>query len=719
MEVQMKKYLFVLITSLLLVISTFAQEGMWMLNQIDQLGLNKKGLKIATTDIYSPDKPALYNAVVQLGGGTASFVSPEGLLITNHHVAFGALQRVSSTESDYLKNGFLAKNKADEINAPGYQARLLMEMKNVTPEVLKVAKGIADPTERDKKINEKIASMTEAIEKDGDDIDATVASMYNGKEYYLFVYKVFKDIRIVYAPPISIGKYGGEIDNWMWPRHTGDFSFMRVYVSPDGKGTEFSKDNVPYKPKVWLKVATEDLKDGDLAFIIGFPGSTTRYRTSNSAEWNYTHTYPSSIKNFQEVIDLLDEYTKNDPEGKIKVASLRAGLSNVLKNYQGKVDGMKKTNFVQKKLDFEKEFMVWANSSPATKEKYANILSEIKKLYIPLAKTNERENVFGTLQGLSGTQQRVAYQIYQTVKEMEKPESERQPGFTEKMVQQSADNLKYVYANYYEPADKALFERALKLAKNLPSDQRIQGLDYIFTDPSITIGQFADNAYKNSKLNDPEYAKTLFNKSADELLALNDPFIKIAANTYPLSEEIQKTYEVFAAKVTDLRKRYIDGLYEWKGSNLYPDANSTMRFTSGPVKGYIPEDAVWYYPFTTLKGVIAKNTGIDPFDAPQGLIDLYNNKDFGKWSKPELKDVPVAFLSQCDITGGNSGSPVMNANGNIIGVAFDGNYEAMISDWQYDPDLQRTISVDIRYVLFITEKFGHAGFILDEMGVAH
>ncbi len=604
-------------------------------------------------------------------------------------------------------------------SAPGYQARLIQQMKNVTGEVLEAAKGITDPTEKDKKINEKIQSMTDALEKGKDDIDATVASMYNGKEYYLFVYKVFKDIRIVYAPPLSIGKYGGEIDNWMWPRHTGDFSFLRVYASPEGNGAEYSADNVPYKPKIWLKVATDDLKDGDLAFIIGFPGNTTRYRTSNSADWNYTHNYPFSIMNFQEIINLMDEYTKNDPEGKLKVASFRAGLSNVLKNYQGKVDGMKKTDFVQKKLDFEKEFMAWVNSKPETKEKYGALLNNIKKQYVPLAKTNERDNVFGILQGLGGTQVGVAFQIYFTAKEMQKPESERQPGFTEKSVEQSADNLKYAYANYYEPVDKALLVRALNMANKLPEGQRIIGLDYIFKDNSRTIEQFVDDAYKTSKLNDPDYAKTLFSKSGKELLALNDPFIKIAANTYPLVEEIQNFNEKFAANVTDLRKQYIDAIYEWKGSTLYPDANGTMRFTSGPVKGYMPEDAVWYYPFTTLKGVIAKNTGVEPFNAPQGLIDLYNKKDYGKWTDPELKDVPVAFLSQCDITGGNSGSPVMNAKGNLIGVAFDGNYEAMISDWQYDIDLQRTISVDIRYVLFITEKFGHAGFILDEMGVSH
>jgi hypothetical protein len=279
--------------------------------------------------------------------------------------------------------------------------------------------------------------------------------------------------------------------------------------------------------------------------------------------------------------------------------------------------------------------------------------------------------------------------------------------------------LQYDYDDYYEPVDKALLVRALKMADTLPQDQRIHGLDYIINDKSKSIVQFVDEAFKASKLNDVEYAKSLLKKSSAELAGLNDPFIKMEISLYPVMDEMQKTSQTFASNVTDIRKQYLDALYEWKGKALYPDANSTIRFTSGQVKGYLPRDAVWYYPFTTLEGVVEKNTGIGPFNAPAGLVDLYKKKDFGRWMDPGLKDVPVAFLNQCDITGGNSGSPVMNAKGELVGVAFDGNYEALISDWQYDINLQRTISVDIRYVLFVTEKFGKAGYILDEMGITH
>jgi hypothetical protein len=714
----MKKFLFTILLSLLVAMVAFAQEGMWLMTQIDDLNLNEKGLKIGTNEIYNPDKPALYNAVLQLGGGTGSFVSPEGLVITNHHVAFGAIQRAADAEHDYITDGYLARNKSDELQAQGYEARLLLEMKNVTPEILKAGKGIDDPTERDKKINEKIKKITDGIEKDKKDIDASVAEMYNGKEYYLFVYKVFKDIRVVYAPPSSIGNYGGDIDNWMWPRHTGDFSFMRVYVSPDGEGAEYSTDNVPYKPKVWLKVATDDLKDNDLTFIIGYPGMTTRYRTSNSAAWNLKYNYPFSIKNYGDIIDMIDNLTENDPDARIKLAGMHKGLANTMKNFQGKVEGMTRTNFVQDKIDFEKEFMAWVNSTPETKAKYGNILDDIAKEYEVIKKTKDRDNLLGLLQGLSGTELATANQAYFLAKELEKPKKKRQAGIDENTAKNIINYLPYQYASFYLPFDKALLTRTLKMIKDLPEDQRITSLDYIF-DGSKSIEEFVDNAYASSKLNDLEYAKSLFTKSSAELDALNDPFIKIVASVYPLTEKNAEVYNKFAANVTDLRKQYIDALYEWKGSEFYPDANRTMRFTSGNVKGYMPTDAVWYFPFTTLNGVMQKDTGKEPFDVPAKLKELFRYKDYGKWVDPELNDVPVAFLHQCDITGGNSGSPVMNAKGELIGVAFDGNYEAMISDWQYDADLQRTISVDIRYVMFITQKFADAGFILDEMGVKY
>jgi len=713
----MKKLVFSLFFILLLS-GSYAQEGMWLLPQIDQLNLADKGLDIGSSDIYSPGKPALYQAIVQLGGGTASFVSPEGLLVTNHHVAYGAIQRTSSVNSNYLAEGFLAEKRADEINAPGYSALLMQEMKDVTEEILSVTKKITDPAEKDKKVQEKIIEMQDAAEKGKTDMRAIVAENYNGRQYILYIYKEFKDIRIVYAPPSSIGKFGGDIDNWMWPRHTGDFSFMRVYVAPDGSGAEYSEENVPYKPKVWLKVANDDLDEGDFTFVMGYPGATTRYRTSNSANWNLNINYPFSIDYFQDIINILDESTKDDPEGKIKVAALRSGLANVAKNYQGKVEGMTRTNYVEKKIDFEKEFMTWVNADPGRKAQYGALLDDIKKQYDILARTKTRDNVLNFFYGLSGTLTGLASNIYTWATEMDKPEKDREPWATEERLQETIDNLEFNYANYFEPADKGMLVHALKKADELPSDQRIHQLGYILDDNSLSIEKWVEEAYKKTKLADPGSAKAMYRMPLKELEALNDPFIGMIKALAPLNEESGEIAQQFNVAVTELRKEYINALYEWKGSDLYPDANGTIRFTYGTIKGYSPRDAVWYEPFTTLEGVIEKNTGKEPFDVPQGLVDLYKKGDFGRYVDPELRDVPVAFTHMADITGGNSGSPVMNSKGEIIGVVFDGNYEAMISDWQYDYDIQRTISVDFRYVLFVTEKFGKAGFLLKEMGIA-
>lgn len=713
----MKKKFVILFFCSLSAFSVFAQEGMWMLTQMGQLDLAQKGLMIPVEKIYSPDKPCLANAIIQLDGGTASFVSPEGLVVTNHHVAYAALQQASSVTKDYLTNGFLARDRPAEIQAQGYEARLMIKMKEVTGEILAKIKGINDPVEKDKKVNALIAEMTKTADKKVSDLESVIVPMYNGKQYIMYTYKVFKDIRIVYSPPLSIGNFGGETDNWMWPRHTGDFSFMRVYVSPDGQGREFNTENIPYKPVVWLKVTQGSLKEGDFNFIIGYPGSTTRYRSSNSVKWNLEYTYPFYIKNFSEIISLADELTKNDPAGKLKVANLIKGLANTMKNYQGKVDGMKKTHFLQNKLDFEKEYLVWANSTPEQKVKYADLLSKEKAQYDVIEKTKDRDNVFAILQGLSGTLLNVASQAYNLRKEMEKPLEKRQPGFTEENLKEFVNGLTYTYNDYFEPVDKALLTRVLKMAAELPVDQRITGLEKILTGSGKTVDQWVDEVYSSTKLKDPEFAKSLIDKSSADMEKTGDPFIRLAMSIYPMYEEISKITEAFAANVTALRKNYMDALYEWKGTTMYSDANSTIRFTWGPIKGYKPADAVWYYPFTSLQGVVDKNTGMEPFDAPEGLMALEEKKDFSRWKDSGLNDVPVAFLNQCDITGGNSGSPVMNANGEIIGIAFDGNYEAMISDWKYDYALQRCIAVDIRYVLFVTEKFGNAGFLLDEMGV--
>jgi len=712
----MKKIVIFIVVIFYLAAFVPADEGMWMLSQLKSLNLDTKDFKISVSDIYDPEHPSITDAIVLLGGGTSELISPNGLLLTNHHVAFGAVQRASTGGTDYITNGFLAKSYKDEIVAPGYSAQILQRMEDITSRFTKYSK-IKDPVKREKAIDRRIKQITEKIEKNRSDINATVATMYNGKQYILYVYKRFDDIRGVYVPPSAIGNYGGDIDNWMWPRHTGDFSFMRVYMAPDGSGRKYNKENVPYKPKYWLKVASEGLKKGDQTFIIGYPGSTTRYRTSWSARENLNHSYPAGIKYFSEVIKLLEGFWKDSQVAKAKVAGLHKGLNNAMKKYQGIVEGMTKTDFIGKKVGFEKEFTTFLDKNSLLKKRYGNILPQIEKEYKKFSKTRNRDFILGYPLRLSGTIFNMAKNAYFTVKEREKPKKKRNPFFSEKDIKRMVSRLKYRYMSFYEPSDKALFMKAMFSADNLKGSERIKGLEEILKNGRKGLKLFTENAYKVTKLKDVNFVKSLFYKSSKELEALNDPFINIAKDIYDELEVYKKRNEKFNAVISGLRKKYISALYAWKGSGLYPDANRTIRFSYGRVKGYSPRDAVWYKPFTFIKGMLEKDTGKVPFNMPAKLKKLYAAKDFGRWAFPGKKDVSIAFLHTVDSTGGNSGSPVMNAKGELVGILFDGNYESMTGDWQYEPSIQRSISVDIRFVMFVTEKLGGADNIIKELGL--
>jgi len=712
----MKKTIIVVLMMLYAFISLHSEEGMWTLDQLEKLNLKKKGLKISISEIYNPNGISLTNAIVLLGGGTSELISENGLLLTNHHVAFGAVQRASTKGKDYLTNGFLAKNYGEEIQGHGTSASLLQYSKDISKIILKTGSELKDPLEREKARERKIKEITDKIEKGKFDIKASVAKMYSGKQYVLEVYKRFDDVRVVFMPPGAIGNYGGDIDNWMWPRHTGDFAFMRIYMAPDGSGRKYNKENIPYKAKKWLKIAKDGLKDGDFTFIMGYPGFTTRYRTSNSLLYTLDLYYPNAIKIFKETINILEKVGNKSKITKIKVSGLSKGLNNAMKNWQGKIDGMHRTDFINKRMKFENELMEFLKKDKNLYKKYGKVLDRIKSEYEKKRKTYVYDLNLGLGTRLNGTLMGIASSIYGTVMERAKPKKERNPSFSEKSIKRMVSRLHYGYMSYDESADKALFKAGLRRLNILKGDQRIKGLEFILKGGNTAIDKFVDDAFSKTKLNDVNFAKKLFYEKQKELLSINDPLINLASKLYPETEVLRKRNEKFSAVITELRKDYINALYAWKGSNMYPDANRTIRFTYGAVEGYNPKDAVSYAPFTTLKGVIEKDTGKKPFDMPSKLEDLYNKKDFGQWCSKTLKDVPVAFTHKCDITGGNSGSPVMNSKGELIGIAFDGNYEAMTGDMQYDPKLQRTISVDIRYVMFITEKFAKATNILKELG---
>jgi len=698
----------------------FADEGMWTMDQIDKLDLQKKGLMIPVDDIYNDDGTGLSTAIVGLGGGTSEFVSPNGLILTNHHVAYGAVQRASTQGTDYLTNGFLANSLEEEIQAPGTSAYLLQEVRDVTDKVLAAGIKIKNKVKRQKAIDAKIQAMTDAIEEGKEDVTARIAAAYEGQQYLLYIHKRFDDVRIVYMPPLAIGNYGGDIDNWMWPRHTGDFAYARVYVAPDGTGSKYHENNVPYKPTKWLKISIRDLNEGDFTMVMGYPGRTQRYRSSHSVKFNRELYYPEWLQTAGDIKKILEIAGEDSPEAAIAIAGQHKGIANYEKKYGGTVVAMDNFNYIQYTINKEKEFIDFAKSNRKLKKKYGKVLDDIGNLYVDQIANKKFDDVigyFGGYWGFIGTLPRVANQLVNVIMEREKSESERDPNFSEKDVQRTVERLHYRYMGFYEPAQKELLKYFLNKATKLPINNRVKGIDEILIKYNMTADEFVDFAFDNTKLNDVEYAKTLINFTSKELETLDDPFINLASALYNESEISRKRNEKFGAEVRALRKKYMEGLRLMSDEEVYPDANSTFRFTFGNVEGYKPRDAVQYAPFTTLSGAIEKDTGIRPFDVPAKLKELYENRDYGKWIDPDLNDIPIAFTHGVETTNGNSGSPVLNAYGEMIGIVFDGNIESMLSDWKHDPNIQRTISVDIRYVLFITEKYAGADYLLEEMGL--
>ncbi len=702
---------------------SMADEGMWPMDSLDKLPfdrLHKMGLELGPKDIYDPDGGGIARAIVSLGGGTGSFVSPKGLILTNHHVAFSALQRVSTAEHNYIEDGFWAKSFKEEIPAPGYKAYVLISIKDVTKDVLKAVKKRMSDLERYNAIEKRIKKIVARNEK-GKDVKCEVISFYDGMKYYLYTYFVIKDVRIVYAPPEAIGNYGSDIDNWMWPRHGGDFSFLRAYVAPDGSSAEYSEENVPYEPEVFLPISTKGVKDGDFTMIIGFPGRTMRYRSSYSIENNQNFSYPYRIKVFSDWIDILRQAAKESEEAAIKVASYDQMLSNSLKNYQGMLEGFKKGHLLERKRAEERAFIEWVNSDKKLRARYGDILPEIAKLYEEYKTFREKSSILAFMR-FGCVPLQAASIIYRWSEEKVKKDIDREPGYQERDIPDLKRRLKVIQRSFYEPADRRVLKYFIMLALELPENQRIRAIDEIVAgkpeeEYESTVDAFLDNLYSNTKLKSVDERLRMFELSKDELLKENDSFIEFAAKLTDEFKEMETKAKAFNGAVTKLRPRLIEAYMKWKGGELYPDANSTMRLTYGTVKGYSPRDAVSYYYITSLTGVIEKNTGEAPFNCPKRLLELYEKKDFGGYVDHVINDVPVDFLSTCDITGGNSGSPILNGRGEVIGAAFDGNYESISADYLFNEKLTRAISVDARYILFILDKFSGAQNLLDEMEI--
>jgi hypothetical protein len=692
-------------------------EGMWPVSEIRKLDLRAKGLEIAPEEIFSPDRIGLVYGIVQLGA-TGSFVSPEGLILTNHHVAFGAAQAASTTENDYVRNGFLARTRGEEIEAKGMTARITESFRDVSAEVLAAVKPSMDAAARTKAAERKVKEIVAAAEKANPGKRADVSEMFAGKTYVLFLYTNLKDIRLVYVPPRSIGEFGGEEDNWMWPRHTGDFSFLRAYVGPDGGPADFNKANIPYSPKRFLKVAPQGLRENDFVFLLGYPGRTYRHTTSPFLAYEEEVRMPYVADWYAWQIALMEKMGEGDRAIALKQAARIKGLANTMKNYRGKLQGMKRVGIVEHKKEEERLLESFIAADPARKARYSGLLAKFAAVYDEMRAHAEFRMVMGYLRS-NVNLFNFAYAINEASLERPKKDIEREPAYMDRNFSQTKRRLGLALDNYYEPTDRTVFTELLARLGRLPGSRDLPEFAAIAaaSDKDKAAAAFVADLYTRTRLADKAFTLAALDKPNADLKVMDDPLVKLAASLYPEYKKLRRQEDAWSGTLDALYPLLLEVKSQFQAKDFIPDANSTLRLTFGRIKGYSPADAVYYAPFTTLDGVLEKSTGREPFDTPAKLFDLRRAEDFGRFKPEGFKSVPVCVLYDADTTGGNSGSPVLNARGELVAVNFDRTYEATINDYAWSADYSRSIGVDIRYVLWVTEKFAGAGFLLEEMGV--
>ena len=708
----------VLLPALVIALSpSKSDEGMWPVSEIRKLDLRAKGLEIAPEEIFSPDRIGLVYGIVQLGA-TGSFVSPDGLILTNHHVAFGAAQAASTSANDYIHDGFLARTRGEEIEAKGMTARITESFRDVSAEVLAAVKPSMDAAARTKAAEQRTKELVASAEKANPGKRAEVSEMFAGKTYVLFLYTTLKDIRLVYVPPRSIGEFGGEEDNWMWPRHTGDFSFLRAYIGPDGGPADFAKTNVPYKPKRFLKVAPQGVRENDFVFLLGFPGRTYRHTTSPFLAYEEEVRMPYVADWYAWQIALMEKMGDADRAVALKHAARIKGLANTMKNYRGKLQGMERVGIVDRKKEEERLLDSFIAADPARKARYTGLLAKFAAVYDEMRASAEYRMLLNYLRSNVNLLNFAAV-INEASLERPKKDIEREPEYMDRNFAQTKRRVELALNNYYEPTDRAVFKELLVRGSRLAQVRTLPAFAVIAAaaDTDKAAEAFVANLYGRTRLHDKDFVRAALDKPSADLKVMNDPLVELAASLYPEYKKLRKQEDAWSGTLDALYPLLLEVRSQFLARDFIPDANSTLRLTFGRVKGYSPADAVHYGPFTTLDGVLEKTTGREPFDTPEKLFDLRKAGDFGRFKPAGFKSVPACVLYDADTTGGNSGSPVLNARGELVAVNFDRTYEATINDYAWSADYSRSIGVDIRYVLWVTEKFAGAGFLLEEMGV--
>jgi len=718
----LRRPLFAAAVSVGLITSAHAVEGMWQPAQLPGIAatLKQHGLQLDPKTLADLTAYPL-GAIVSLGGCTASFVSPEGLAVSNHHCVYGALQLNSTPENNLTEKGFLAKARADELSA-GPSARIFVteEIRDVTPAITAGLNNRMSGAERYKAIEQAIKGQVKACETEGHRCD--VHAFHGGYSYQLIRQLEIKDVRLVYAPPKSIGKFGGDVDNWMWPRHTGDFGYLRGYVSRDGKSAAFSKDNVPYRPKHVLKVNAKGVEAGDYVMVTGYPGRTSRYRLADEVQSAIDYTYPTQIGIYQETLDIIDRAGKADPEVAVKYASMVAGLNNYLKNFGGQLEGLRRADAVAVKRAQEARLEAWLRQQGGAGNQA--LAADIGKLRAAIAAERadrERNLALGLVSRASLFS--TAVRLVHLAKERPKADLERDAGYQQRDWVRIEGGLKQFDRRYDPGVDQQFMVYGLQRYVALPQAQRLPALDAWLAGArtEVQLGQKVAALYAGSQLGKADQRLKWFAADSQAIAASQDSMLRLARAVQPELKQIDDRQEAAAGEMTKLRPRYMQAMIAWKNSQglpVYPDANSSLRVTFGNVQGVAPRDGVSYAPFTTVAGIVEKNTGIEPFDAPEAEIAAIKAKAFDGYASPRLGTLPVNFLADLDITGGNSGSPALDANGQLVGLAFDGNWESVSGDWLFNPQLNRSIQVDVRYMLWVMRHLDHADNLLEEMGVS-
>jgi hypothetical protein len=700
---------------------------MWMPQQIPELAAKLKAMGFqGDPKAFSDLTGQPMGAIVSLGGCTASFVSPDGLIVTNHHCATGGLQFNSTTGRNLLKDGYLAKTREEELpNGPGSRVFVTTSVTEVTSAITGNIDAKATDRERYDLIERRIKERVAACEKGGQ--RCNVASFFDGLKYFEIAQMEIKDVRLVYAPAEGIGVFGGETDNWRWPRHTGDWSFLRAYVGKDGKPAVFSKDNVPFHPKHFLKVSPGGIKPGDLVFVAGYPGRTQRHQTYAQVKEVTEWSMPRSIRLAQEQLAIIDQLTRHDKGLAIKVAGRVQGLNNGLTNQKGMLEGLVKGGSLAKKQAEEKALEAWIAADPARQKKYGDVLPALRALQAESDKTRERNAALATLMS-SSSYLGAAETLYRLSTQRPKTDIEREPGFQERdwpRIREAQDRMQRTMD---ATVDQALMRWALGMVAALPADQRIPAIDQAAglkpgmakADADRAINAFLKGLFAGTKLGDRDFRMGLFEKSTADLVATKDSFVQLAAAMEPMSAVNREAAKARGGAQARLAPRYMEALLAKAGGLVAPDANSTLRVTYGQVKGVDAKDGLFYKPQTTLAGIVQKHTGEGDFDAPKVQLDAIQALRNGKktpYLDRALGDVPVNFLSTVDTTGGNSGSPTLNGKGELVGLLFDGTYESVASNYVFDPVTTRSIHVDSRYMLWNMAEVDGAINLLREMGI--